>query len=87
MRNTSRARQKTGQPVWKTDRPPIDVSSLNLKKSFVTPLIVNAAGRTQLISPGAHWVVSYDPATGKEFCGRATARVFPSAPVRFLATA
>jgi len=59
--------RKTGQPVWKTDRPPINVSSLNLKKSFVTPLVVNAAGRNQLISPGAHWVVSYDPATGKEF--------------------
>ena len=38
-----------------------------MKKSFVTPLLVNAAGHTQLISPGAHWVVSYDPATGKEF--------------------
>ena len=56
---------KNGQEIWKTDRPPINVSSLNLKKSFVTPLLVKA-GRTQLISPGAHWVVSYDPATGKE---------------------
>jgi outer membrane protein assembly factor BamB len=59
--------KQTGKEVWKTDRPPINVSSLNLKKSFVTPLLVNGAGRTQLISPGAHWVVSYDPATGKEF--------------------
>jgi outer membrane protein assembly factor BamB len=58
--------KKTARPVWKTDRPPIHVSSLNLKKSFVTPLVVQTAGRTQLISPGAHWVVSYDPATGKE---------------------
>lgn len=59
--------KKTGKQVWRTERPPIDASSGNLKKSFVTPLLVNAAGHTQLISPGAHWVVSYDPATGKEF--------------------
>jgi outer membrane protein assembly factor BamB len=59
--------QHTGKPVWRTERPPIDASGGNLKKSFVTPLLVNAAGHAQLISPGAHWVVSYDPATGKEF--------------------
>lgn len=59
--------KKTGSQVWRTERPPIEASSGNLKKSFVTPLLVNAAGHTQLISPGAHWVVSYDPATGKEF--------------------
>ena len=58
--------QATGQPVWRTDRPPINVSSGNLKKSFVTPLLVEAGGRTQLVSPAAHWVVSYDPASGKE---------------------
>ncbi|MBI3853161.1 MAG: PQQ-like beta-propeller repeat protein [Verrucomicrobia bacterium] len=58
---------KTGNQVWRTERPPINASSGNLKKSFVTPLLVNAAGHTQLISPGAHWVVSYNPATGKEF--------------------
>jgi outer membrane protein assembly factor BamB len=56
----------TGQPVWRTDRPPINVSSGNLKKSFVTPLLVEAAGRTQLVAPAAHWVASYDPASGKE---------------------
>ncbi len=59
--------KKTGNQVWRTDRPPIEASSGNLKKSFVTPLLINASGHTQLISPGAHWVVSYDPATGKEF--------------------
>ena len=57
----------TGKPVWRTNRPPIEVSNDKVKKSFVTPLLVKTAGRTQLISPGAHWVVSYDPATGKEF--------------------
>ena len=57
---------KTGKEVWKTDRPPINVSSPNLKKSFVTPLLVSTGGRSQLLSPAAHWVVSYEPATGKE---------------------
>ncbi|MSU57852.1 MAG: serine/threonine protein kinase [Pedosphaera sp.] len=59
--------KQTGKQVWRTERPPIEASSGNLKKSFVTPLLVNSAGRTQLISPSAHWIVSYDPATGREF--------------------
>lgn len=59
--------QQTGKPVWRTERPPMDTANGNLKKSFVTPLLVQAAGHTQLIAPGAHWVVSYDPLTGKEF--------------------
>lgn len=58
--------KETGRTVWKTDRPPIAASSGNLKKSFVTPLLVRAGDRSQLISPGAHWVVSYEPGTGKE---------------------
>jgi outer membrane protein assembly factor BamB len=58
--------KRTGKEVWKTDRPPIAASSGNLKKSFVTPLLVSAAGRMQLLAPGAQWLVSYDPATGRE---------------------
>jgi len=58
--------KRTGRQSWRTERPPIEASSGNLKKSFVTPLIVNAAARAQLISPTAHWVVSYDPADGRE---------------------
>lgn len=56
----------TGQPVWRTERPPIEVGSPNLKKSFSTPLLLHAAGRTQLIAPGAHWVVAYAPSSGEE---------------------
>lgn len=58
--------KNTGQTVWKTNRPPIDTKSPNAKKSFVTPIIVKASGKTQMIVAGAHWVVSYDPATGNE---------------------
>jgi outer membrane protein assembly factor BamB len=57
---------KTGQEVWKTNRPPIVASSPNLKKSFVTPLLVDTGGRMQLLAPTAHWMVSYEPATGRE---------------------
>ena len=56
----------TGEPVWRADRPPITTGSPNLKKSFATPLLLEVAGRSQLVSPAAHWVVSYDPRTGRE---------------------
>ncbi len=59
--------KRTGKEVWKTNRPPITATSGNLKKSFSTPLLVKAAGRMQLISPGAQWLVAYDPACGREF--------------------
>jgi outer membrane protein assembly factor BamB len=58
--------KKTGGTAWKTDRPPIKTSSDNLKKSFVTPLLIGTGSRTQLISPGPHWLASYEPSTGKE---------------------
>jgi outer membrane protein assembly factor BamB len=58
--------RKTGEAVWRTDRPPIQAPVGDLKKSFVTPLLVETPARPQLVSPGAHWVVSYDPATGRE---------------------
>jgi hypothetical protein len=56
----------TGQIVWKVDRPPINAEGGYLKKSFITPLLVSSAGQTQLVAPGAQWVVSYDPMSGKE---------------------
>jgi outer membrane protein assembly factor BamB len=56
----------TGQTVWKVDRPPINAEGGYLKKSFITPLLVRSAGQTQLVAPGAQWVVSYDPMSGKE---------------------
>lgn len=59
--------KRTGQTVWKTARPPVDVPSGNLKKSFSTPLLVQCNGRTQLVATGPHWIVSYAPDTGKEF--------------------
>jgi len=56
---------ETGRTVWRTERPPIEGSNGNLKKSFVTPLLIGEK-QPQLIAPGAHWVASYEPGTGKE---------------------
>jgi outer membrane protein assembly factor BamB len=57
---------KTGQTVWKTDRPPIQVQTPNLKKSFSTPLLVDREGHTELLAIAPHWAVAYEPATGRE---------------------
>jgi len=56
-----------GRTAWKTDRPPIETPTTDLRKAFSTPLLIQHKGRTQMIAAGAHWIVSYDPATGREF--------------------
>ena len=48
----------TGKEVWKTSR--------ENRRSWATPLLVQAGGRTELVASGAEAVVAYDPATGKE---------------------
>jgi len=58
--------KNTGETLWKTNRPPITADSGDFKKAFVTPLIINGGGKTQMIIPGAQWVVSYDPSSGQE---------------------
>jgi outer membrane protein assembly factor BamB len=56
----------TGEPVWKTPRPPMTGTNGELHKAFATPLLATTSGREQLIIPGAQWVTAYEPATGKE---------------------
>ena len=58
-------KKQTGKTVWKTNRPPID-SDNEFKKGFSSPLLFKADGRRQIVVPGAKWVVSYDPPTGKQ---------------------
>src|SRR5262245_24091826 len=60
--------KQTGHTVWKTDRN-IDYGTTNgdLMKSFCTPLVIEAAGKTQLISPSSKACMSYDPRTGREY--------------------
>jgi outer membrane protein assembly factor BamB len=57
----------TGETVWKTDRD-VDYGTDNgdTMKAFCTPLVIEAAGKTQLISPTSKATLAYDPRTGKE---------------------
>lgn len=59
--------KSTGDTVWEVDRPELDVADAESKKSFCTPIAVtDKLGREQLICLGAHWIVAYQPKTGKE---------------------
>lgn len=48
----------TGETIWKAERE-------NKTRSYVTPIIREYDGRTQLILSGSKCVTSYDPRTGK----------------------
>ena len=58
----------SGETVWKTDRN-IDYGTDNgdVMKGFSTPIVIEAAGKTQLISPSSKACISYDPRTGREY--------------------
>jgi outer membrane protein assembly factor BamB len=49
----------TGAERWRADRP-------NRTRSYCTPLIIDAAGKKQLVLSGSKCVASYDPDTGKQ---------------------
>ena len=52
----------TGNEVWRNPREP-DREHAN----YATPVVVELAGRSQLIIPGWHLVSSYNPETGRCF--------------------
>jgi len=56
-----------GKTVWKTNRD-IDYKTDNgdAKKAYCTPVVIQHAGRWQLISPAAVATIAYDPLTGAE---------------------
>jgi outer membrane protein assembly factor BamB len=57
----------TGRTVWKADRThDYATDDGDQKKGFSTPIVIEASGRRQLISPAAKAVVSLDPKTGRE---------------------
>ena len=58
--------KQTGQVAWKTNRSGKLNEDPQLKKAYGTPLVIDVAGRPQLVSPGADWLYGYDPATGRE---------------------
>ena len=57
----------TGKTVWKADRThDFGTDDGDLKKSFSTPIVIEAGGRTQLVTVAAKAAVALDPATGRE---------------------
>jgi outer membrane protein assembly factor BamB len=48
----------TGKELWKTPRP--------VQISWSTPVLVEAGGRTELVTNGSENVIAYDPKTGRE---------------------
>jgi outer membrane protein assembly factor BamB len=50
--------RRTGQVNWMTLR--------QTRRSWATPLIVEAGGRTELLASGGEAIVAYDPMTGRE---------------------
>ncbi len=57
----------TGRTVWRTDRS-TDFGEIDgdFRKAFCTPILIEAGGRRQLISPGSKAAMAYDPASGRE---------------------
>jgi outer membrane protein assembly factor BamB len=51
--------KNSGEIRWQTDRR-------GAQMAFSTPLVIEAGGRTQVVSPGAIRAISYDAATGKQ---------------------
>jgi len=51
--------KNTGEERWRTDRP-------NKVRSYCPPLVIDSAGRKQLVLTGSLCTASYDPDTGKE---------------------
>ncbi len=49
----------SGRVVWQVTRP--------VPNSWSTPIVIHAAGRDQLITAADPWVISYEPASGKEW--------------------
>jgi len=51
--------RKTGEEKWRIDRP-------TKLRSYCPPVVVQAAGKSQLVLTGSKCVASYDPDTGKQ---------------------
>jgi outer membrane protein assembly factor BamB len=51
--------RKTGEEKWRIDRP-------TRLRSYCPPVVIEAAGKKQLVLTGSKCVASYDPDTGKQ---------------------
>jgi len=52
--------QSDGEPRWRIERP-------NKTRSYCAPILVEAAGKKQLVFSGSKCVAAYDPDTGKQW--------------------
>jgi len=59
--------KKTGKTVWKADRThDFGTTDGDLKKSYCTPIVIDVAGKPQLITAAAKAAVALDVLTGRE---------------------
>jgi outer membrane protein assembly factor BamB len=60
--------KKSGETIWQTDRPQECYEPLLPigKKAYITPIVMNVAGKDLLISNGSAVCIAYDIQTGKE---------------------
>jgi outer membrane protein assembly factor BamB len=50
--------KRTGTEIWRSKR--------NVQISWSTPVLVEAGGRTELVTSASEFAIAYDPATGRE---------------------
>jgi outer membrane protein assembly factor BamB len=58
--------KNSGETVWKTKRSTVWPEENDYRLAFGTPLIVDFAGTSQLVTTGSKSAWSYDPSTGEE---------------------
>lgn len=58
--------KRDGKTVWQTKRSGKMNEKREFQKAYCTSAIVEGDQGSQVISPGADWVYSYDPASGRE---------------------
>lgn len=56
----------TGQLLWRTDRTAAKNPDPDLRKAYSTPLVIEAAGRRQIVCAAADRAYGYDALTGRE---------------------
>lgn len=57
---------KDGSTVWQKKRTSPMSSTVEFRKAYCTPVIVEHDGQPVLISPAADWVYAYNPANGEQ---------------------
>lgn len=58
---------RDGTVAWKVNRSvSLEHRADQMRKAYSTPLVIDAAGKTQVVIPGAEYVYAYEPDTGKE---------------------